>query len=339
VETLAKSHQFPNDVIILDGMWGVGKSAISPVVASFRGVEKKRIDPIIEYVTALEWLRLIDRDTAGTLLATYADYFTYHNAIGREVNFRVRDDSGIRNSPGWSRYLRRLFASDGDHLEAVISESNPGTFLVTDLAIVGLATLTRTLKSRLRFIEVVRHPFHLFPYYQRYLADYSRQREFTLSFELGEYRVPWVATGWSDLFARSTVADRAALLVSRSQRIVTDSIVESSTFVIPFEQFVTQTDVFVERLSHFLDRPMHYSLRKVKRRHRLPRSSVSHGTASNVRSWIGSPQQSESEIYSSLREAAKASCSSQAFAELEDAAVLYESAWPSALSEIGAQLR
>lgn len=332
---LAKSYQFSNDIIVIDGIWGVGKSAISPVVASMRGVEKKRIDPIIEYLAALRWLGKLDVDTAAAMIANYCDYFTYHNAIGREVNLRLRDDSGLKNSPGWARYLWRAFRADGDHVEADIDATNPATLLITDLSIVGIDILERALGARLKFIEVVRHPLHLFNYYRNYLVDYSRRREFTLSFEKQRERIPWIAQDWPDLYLTSSVSDRAALLISRSQRLVSNSSKIDSMMTIAFEQFVTDTDSQIEQISDFLGRPIHYPLRGVKRRHRIPRAEVSSGKASNTRSWISSTSDAEANTYRDLLRLVDESCTREVSAEFLRAVEFYEMSWPSQLSEIG----
>ena len=336
---LAKLHHFQNDIVLVDGMWGVGKSAVTPIIASVFGMEKKRIDPTIEYLTTLSWLRLIDPNAACALVTTFADYFTYHNAIGREVNLRISDDSGIKNSPGALRYVRRLFLNDGDQIQATINDTNPGTLLVTDLAVLGLELLRQALGSRLRFIEIMRHPLYLVNYVHSYLHDFNRPREFTLSFDFEGQKVPWIAHSWCSEFVSSSANERTLLLIARSQEAIMQSMAESDLLILPFEQFVTDTELFIEQIIGYLGRPLQYSTRKAMKRHRLPRVSVSAGRKSNSRSWISDDSEDEATIYSRLWNAARTSVSESTWHEFQRAINNYEVAFPSSLTTIGSAMQ
>lgn len=332
---LVKHHQFTNDIILVDGMWGVGKSAITPIIASLKGIEKKRIDPIFEYVVALQWLNLMDDSAAEAIISTYADYFSYNNAIGREVNLRISDDSGMRNSPGRLRYLQRLFFNDGDHVQSQIDADNPGTLIVSDLAILGVDTLRNSLGSRLHIIEVVRHPLHLFTYHQNYLQDFNRRREFTLSLDFNGNKLPWIVRDWASEFVSLSLKEQALLLVARTQATINHHSRGSNLLVIPFEQFVTDTDRYVDDLTQFLGRPVHYPIRPIMRRHRLPRQSVSAGRRSNRRSWITENNAAEASIYKLLLTTAREGTRKNVWEEFLLAITNYEFMFPSALSDIG----
>jgi hypothetical protein len=43
---LEKFHQLTNDIIIVDGFWGSGKSLLNPIVSSMQCVEMVRFDPV-----------------------------------------------------------------------------------------------------------------------------------------------------------------------------------------------------------------------------------------------------------------------------------------------------
>ncbi len=336
---LVKLHQFRNDIVLVDGMWGVGKSAVTPIISSMRGMEKKRIDPTIEYLTTLTWLKLIDPSAARALVATFADYFTYHNAIGREVNLRIYDDSGLKNSPGAMRYIRRLFSNDGDHIQAHIDDTNSGTLLVTDFSVLGIDLLRQALGSRLRFIEIVRHPLYLVNYVNSYLRDFHRQREFTLSFDFQGHKVPWIAHSWCSEYASSNIDEKTLLLIARSQEAILQSMTRSDLLILSFEQFVTDTRLCIDQIVSYLGRPVHYSTRRAMKRHRLPRVNVSAGRKSNSRSWISSKTEDESEIYRRLWTATKATVSESTWREFQDAINKYELTFPSSLTTIGSALQ
>ncbi len=328
---LNKSKTFGNDIIVVDGVWGVGKSAITPIVAAFQGVEKKRIDPIFEYIAALSWLKCLSTDAVETLYRTYADFFTYHNAIGREVNLRIRDDSGLRNSPGWNRYINRLFSRDGDHVEERILATNPATLLVGDYILPSIRELQAALGTRLYFIEIVRHPLHLYKYFEKYVADFARMREFTLSFEVHGTRVPWFARDWNDDYLRASNPERAALLIARSYQMFDQFLDSANILVIPFEHFVLDTNSHVARLTSFLGRPVHYRTKPIMRRHLLPRKQISMGRPSNSRSWNTAANSDEKEVNNSLIREIQQACSEPVFCEFSRAISRYEQRYPTYL--------
>ena len=43
-------NSFTNDIIVVDGFWGGGKSVVTSIVGSMTGVEKKKVEHIYEYV-------------------------------------------------------------------------------------------------------------------------------------------------------------------------------------------------------------------------------------------------------------------------------------------------
>lgn len=330
--SLAKPSDFGNDIIVVDGVWGVGKSAITPIIAAFHGVEKKRIDPIFEYISALTWLNRISADAAETLFRIYSDYFSYHNAIGREVNLRIHDDSGLRNSPGWTRYLKRLASRDGDHVSQNIIDSNPATLLVGDYILPALQELKTALRTRLFFIEVVRHPLHLFKYFEKYVSDFSRTREFTLGFEVDGTRVPWFARDWSSDYVRSSNPERAALLIARSSEMFEQFLDSTTVLVIPFERFVLDTHSYVSQLATFLSRPIHYRVKPIMRKHLLPRTQISKGRASNLRSWNTALNSDENVVNLKLLHEIRQKCSESVFFEFSRAISRYEQKYPSYLN-------
>lgn len=329
---LARPNDFGNDIIVVDGVWGVGKSAVTPIVAAFQGVEKKRIDPILEYISALNWLERISADAVETLYRNYCDYFTYHNAIGREVNLRFRDDSGLGNSPGWIRYLKRLVSRDGDHVEERILDSNPATLLVGDYILPSIRELRAALGTRLFFIEIVRHPLHLFRYFEKYVSDFARIREFTLGFEIQGTRVPWFARDWSGEYFHASNSERAALLIARSYKMFDRFLDPSNIFVIPFEHFVLDTNSYIGQLTTFLGRPVHYRTKPIMRRHLLPREQISKGRSSNLRSWNTTADSDEDEVNSALIREIQQTCSESVFFEFLSAISHYEQKYPTYLN-------
>ncbi|MFM8002016.1 MAG: hypothetical protein ACKPAJ_06340, partial [Actinomycetota bacterium] len=117
-------NSFTNDIIVVDGFWGGGKSIVTSMIGSLTGVEKKKVEHVYEYVCIAHAAGKMNHDAAIAFLKIYADLSQYNNLIGREVNLRWSDDSGLRNNPGSLMYLRRLFHPGGDEVATIISKEN-----------------------------------------------------------------------------------------------------------------------------------------------------------------------------------------------------------------------
>jgi len=297
-----KFHPFTCDVIVVDGMWGVGKTAVTSVIGSMPRVEKMRINLIHEFACILHSLGHMSADAAQYLMLTYADHDQYHNLIGREVNFRPTDASGTRNTPGSTlRYLRRLFADDGDQMVDVINSHNIAHHAVTHQVLPVAGPLFDAFGERLRMVHVVRHPVHLVRYWRDYLADFDREREFTMSIDHQGTKVPWWAAAWAERWASMSTIDRtvASLVeVYRSTFAAIDARAhDPRLLVLSFEDVVMRPMPAFDSISAFLERPLGRRTEAILRRERIPRPTITHGRAFSAHNWASSGGATETEIY------------------------------------------
>jgi hypothetical protein len=290
---------FTNDVIIVDGMWGTGKSILSSLIGSLEGVEKKRIDYLFEYLCVGYSLGRISADLAMTLIRIQADVDQYNNLIGREVNLRPSDDSGFRNTPGSFRYLRRLIASEGEEVVDRINDGNLALLLVTHHISAVCTPLVNALSGRLFLIEVVRHPLQLVKYWTRYFEDFERSREFTLSACIDGTRVPWFALDWHDEFIGLSPIDRAIRCINQMQiaafsppALKRDSLPEithdTHRLIVPFESLIAQPNLVLNDVMSFTGRARTSRTNRVFNKQKIPRIASQTGRATNIRSWLPS---------------------------------------------------
>ncbi|MFM8520666.1 MAG: hypothetical protein ACKOBK_00930, partial [Acidimicrobiaceae bacterium] len=193
--------------------------------------------------------------------------------------------------------------------------------------------------SRLKLVEVVRHPVHLFNNVRDYTATFERAREFTLSFDVGGVKVPWFAAKWADEFANSSVTDRALLSIARMQGEMTNAIdsinsAQKPLLVLPFENTVLQPQDSINRLEKFLGRQSTRRTKRVLNQQNLPRQQISAGKATSSYSFTSSGSSSENEIYKKILSEIQASGSASAITEFRSAIRTYNSRWPSQLSEL-----
>lgn len=297
-----KFRPFTCDVIVVDGMWGVGKTAVTSVIGSMPRVEKMRINPVHEYACVLHHLGRMTADAAHFLVSTYADHDQYHNLIGREVNFRSSDASGTANTPGSTlRYLRRMFAPDGDDVVGVINSRNIAHHAVTHQVLPVAGPIFDALGDRLRMLHVVRHPVHLVRYWRDYLADLDREREFTVSVDHDGTKVPWWAADWAGRWAAMSTIDRTVASLIEVYRSVFSAIDaragDPRLLVLSFEDVVMRPDPSFAAISSFLGRPLGRRTDAILQRERIPRPTITHGRAFSAHNWASSGEVTEDEIY------------------------------------------
>jgi len=335
-----KHHKsFTNDVIFVDGFWGGGKSVITSIVGSLKGVEKKKVDGIFEYVCITHAAGKMSQDAAVTLLKIYADHTQYNSLIGREVNLRWSDDTGLRNNPGSLAYFGRLFRKGGDSVTEKINSENLALLIASH----GLFSVSNILfeayESRVKLIEVVRHPIHLFHNVFGYFENFERSREFTLSHEHNGVKVPWFAEQWADEFTKSSIADRALLSIARVQKTVIEMIdlhenLQKPILTLSFEQTVTNPTDVIEKLEKFLDRTSTKRTKRVFKQQSLPRDQISAGKSTSTFSFVSTSSSSEAEIYKQIATSVDNLASKSALTEFHEAITTYNSRWPSSLVDL-----
>ena len=102
---LHRKNTYQNKTIFIDGMWRCGKSLLTPLVGALDNVDKVKFDYHSEWVSVLHFLGKVDLNTTKILLNMYSDLTTYNNFLGREINIRPKDDSGIFKNPKSLNYL------------------------------------------------------------------------------------------------------------------------------------------------------------------------------------------------------------------------------------------
>jgi hypothetical protein len=331
-------NSFTNDIIVVDGFWGGGKSVVTSIIGSMTRVEKKKVEHVYEYVCIAHSTGKMNADAASAFLKIYADLSQYNNLIGREVNLRWSDDSGLRNNPGSLTYLKRLFHAGGDNIADQISERNLALLIASHELISVSDLLYESYGSRLKLVEVVRHPVHLFNNVRDYTAKFERTREFTLSFEVSGVKVPWFAADWADEFVSSSITDRALLSIARMQSEMISSIdsinaAQKPLLVLSFENTVLRPEGSIEKLENFLNRPRTRRTNRVLRQQNLPRKQISAGKATSSFSFTSNSASSEHETYKKVFKEIEDGGSLSAVNEFRSAVNAYNLRWPSQLNE------
>jgi len=336
---LQRKKTFHNDIIFINGLWGTGKSMIAPIIGAMNGVEKHKIEYIYEYLCILRHLDKIDEDACDTLLKTYADISQYNNLIGREINLRWSDDSGLRNNPNSFRYIKRIFSKEGDSIISDINKNNSALLIMSHMVTLIPAPLIEAYKDRFKIVEIVRHPLYMVDHWHSFLSRFDSEKIFTLSFDYKGEKVPWFASSWKDEFVNMSLMDRTLCSIIFTYEELFKSLDDLNNrnvknLTVSFESILFDTQNILTKLEFFLERDFEKSIKSVLKRQKVPRKKISQGRghakyASNPRL---SDVATDKEDYKNRLEFILENGSESKVNKLDELIVKYNRRWPSILS-------
>jgi len=333
-----KFYPIECDVIMVDGMWGVGKTAVTSVLGAMRNVEKMKLQHVHEYMCTLHYLGKISEDALRFMLLTYVDIDQYSNLISREINFRPSDASGTKNTPGSTlKYLRRLFQDDGDQIVQRIHQENIAHQVVTHQILPVGDPVFSAFGNRLRMLHIVRHPLHLARYYHDYLIDWMRHREFTVSVDVKDQKIPWWANDWSDFYMGLNTMDRALESLTCLYDLIVRQIDkyrdDPRLLVISFEDIVMRPETTFSKISTFVSRELSPKTEKILRREKIPRPTITHGRAFSAHNWATKGSVTEHDVYEMEASYITDTASKDVLERFRGVVHNYNKLWPSELNE------
>lgn len=112
---LFKESFFGNTVVVT-GTYCSGKSMVAPIVSSLSNVEHLRKLIIVDQIFHLANLKKIKREVALFLVRHYLDKSFYEQLIGRNINFRIEDETSIFTAKNTQELANRIFIKRGEHV-------------------------------------------------------------------------------------------------------------------------------------------------------------------------------------------------------------------------------
>jgi len=236
------------NICIIDGFSLSGKALIGPVVSSFDRCELWIVHLLYEQLCWMDTLGKIERDAASAMVRMHVDHDLYNLMIGRYVNFRDTDASGVHRNLMSDRYRKRLTSKEGDCVKELIKERSPILILMTHNIFGASELLFDSFKERLKlFVVTVRHPLFLIErwfsrqWHKRFGYD---RREFTICCEVDRNVAPLIAHGWEKEYNDLSPLEQAIRLVfsvTESNKKRLEALEEGDmqkVLFVPFESIV-----------------------------------------------------------------------------------------------------
>jgi hypothetical protein len=282
---ISRNKSLVGQIVIVDGMWGSGKSILGPVIGSFERCENIKILEMYEHICTLSALGKFDRDACISLMRLHADMVLFNNMISREVNLRFKDDTGLLSNPKPLEYIKRLFRSyETSLLEKEIKLTKP----ILNLMVHNFLWLAKygfeAFQDNLFLIEMVRHPVYMVEHWYNYIERCGTDpTEFDLWINYSGNSLPWFCFGWEELYKKSNVMDCTILSIQKLLEMGEKTVKNLSNneknhvIFIPFESFVLEPDPWIKRLTEFSGVGPTTVTHKMLKKQKCPRRAINAG--------------------------------------------------------------
>jgi len=277
---LLRPNTFKNRIVIIDGQGRSGKNLISVLLSTMTFVEKMRLDSQFDYLPRYYSLGKMTKDAVITALKTEADEKLFYSMISRDVNFRLRDYSGVMKQGKRLEYFKRLFfMSDAK----AVKELEEGNVIFQEMTHDGLHLAEiyfRAFEERLRMIHVFRDPVgNIFEQNKRNFGDRIGvdPRELQLTFLWKNQPVPLMALGLEEEYLIANSTERLIMMVNAMYHkningfLTLDQGHRENVLFLEFEDFVVNPKDYLDALENFVGDKFGKAKSRILKREKCPR--------------------------------------------------------------------
>ena len=265
--------------VFIDGLARSGKSSLCQTIVSLKNSEHIDMATNLEYIMTGLVSKKISPDFAKTYLKTYFNQTCYNKLIGRGVNFRPTDFTGIANFRDPKIYHDRLKIFSYGKKKYHYKKTHIKVKNLSDPVLKTLNTKNlffpfqshyllsyfkefKNLDLNYKIIEILRNPVDIvFSLISRGTYDFNIKKDIrllTLSILHKKKIAPWFVNDYVEDYLRSNKSERAALIVINNlEKMITNSnlikpLINKKIFILPFEKFVTKTKKEMQNIARFL---------------------------------------------------------------------------------------
>ena len=268
---------FLKNLVLVTGTLTSGKSMVAPVVASLSKVELLRKIYFLDQLSILYNFKKIDTEIAKFLGQHIIDLSYYEQLIGRNLNFRVGDETSIYVSKNPNLYKKRIKSEKG--AKVLAHHEKIGTHMLLDAHdAIWLYKFWKNLQIKnLKIINVNRNPIDIVnSWFNLDLGAAERKilDQIPLISKNNKVKPFYIYKNFTSNNLRNTTE----IIIDMVDEAVRNEIKAYKKFKnkkkilrINFDDFATNTNYNVDKICKFLNLKKTLFTKKVMKRERLPR--------------------------------------------------------------------
>lgn len=281
---IKRDKYLAHKVVLVDGLWGCGKTMLSPILSSMDRVELLSYIYELENICSLFYLKKISKNGAEAMIKFTTDLKIYNTMMSRDVNFRPSDLSSVFNDSNPKRYFDRLTEEGDELIPKKILKEKPILNIATHNMLAFSDPIFSALKDRVCFIEVVRHPLYMIKQINLNMERLmNTPRNFNLFFEFDKKDIPAFAYGWEKLFLNSNNMDKAIFYIQKITEKVNikkkkiKSKYKNQVLTVCFEKFVLNPNNYLKKIEQLLETKVIDATWDMLKKQNVPRTKFSDG--------------------------------------------------------------
>ncbi len=271
-----KKH-FLKNLVLVTGTHTSGKSMVSPVVASLSNVEMLRKIYYLDQLSILYNFEKINSEVAKFFGLHILDLSYYEQLIGRNLNFRVEDETSVYQSKNPNLYKKRILSKRG---EKVLSyHEKKGTHMLLDAHDgIWFYKFWKNLKIKnLKIINIHRNPVDIVNSWIN--SDLGLAEKQTLC------QIPLISKSnvikpfyLHNNFKKNNLKNKTEIIIDMVDECVRKEISafkrirdKKKILRINFDNFATNTDYNINKICNFLNLKKSKFTKKIMKKENLPR--------------------------------------------------------------------
>ena len=273
-----------NELVIIDGQPGSGKTLFSAIVAAMPRVELLQYSAVLENVCALYHLNKITKDAAIAMLRIEFDFVLYETMMSRNTNFRPKDLSSAYRDVKFFNYLKRLFEQGNEKIPEKILNEKPILHFASHNLLGFADILMCDVVKKLSIIEVVRHPLYMIIQqtfnHENWTNQKNTARQFHLYINKQGENVPYYINDWDINYSALNPVEKAIYemdYMTKQARELKHNNSEHNILTIPFESFVIDPQPYMEKIELRLATKVTSETKRIMKKQRVPRKKISDG--------------------------------------------------------------
>jgi hypothetical protein len=277
-----RENNFTNQISVVDGQPGCGKTLFSNIIQSFQRAEIFNYVFELEFIIKLHKFEKISNDATDSLIKMLVDHKIYQNMMSRDVNFRYNDLSSVFKNPYPFRYFRRMFSAGDRSIPEKIIKTNPILNLTCHDLLFYSDILFKNLGNRLSFFEIIRHPLYMIKQQHINVKELEKSpRDVQLKFKYKDQELPYYAFGCEEEYYAASEIDKAVIIMknlTKKNNLKRIELKKKENFLtVPFEQFVTSPNTFLSKICKILKTSYGSKTIRILKKNKVPRIKVEDG--------------------------------------------------------------
>ena len=269
-------------IIFIDGITRTGKLLLGSLVSSFNHFEHLEFGENFEFLLPALRFKKVKKDFVNAFLNNYLNQLIYNKFIGRNVNFRPTDRTGIENSRDPKIYHKRLNLPEGSSVLKLIKKTKGLQLPFVTHEIAVNLNLLFSMNMNFKIIEIIRNPVDTaYSWYKRGLGKRfgEDQRMFTLLINQNTSIHPWYRalqnTNINNLNECEKCIYYVLILNYLSNKNLLKYKNKRNVFVTCYEKLITNPTLEINKISSFLDTKINYKTIKFLKKENLPFKDIS----------------------------------------------------------------